>query len=85
MVCPWTDVFRQGARANQWRQFPGAVRRQRLLENSQEGAAMASATAGKATVSIEELVLAQTFELATLMNALERRGLLMQAEVLERP
>ncbi len=43
---------------------------------------MAKALGGKAAVSIEELVLAQSYEMAALVHVLERRGLLTQAEVL---
>ncbi len=38
---------------------------------------------GKETVSLEEAVVAQAFELEALMNVLERRGLLAKAAVLE--
>jgi hypothetical protein len=37
----------------------------------------------KATVSIEEPVLTQSYELAALFNLLERKGVLTQGEVLE--
>ncbi len=38
---------------------------------------------GKETVSLEEAVVAQAFELEALMNVLERKGLITKAEVLE--
>ncbi len=38
---------------------------------------------GKATVPLEDVVLAQTFELEALMTVLERHGLLQRAEPLE--
>ncbi len=44
---------------------------------------MAKATGRKETVPLEEVVLAQAFELEALMNVLERRGLVPRAEVLE--
>ncbi len=44
---------------------------------------MAKATGRKDAVPLEEVVLAQAFELEALMNFLERRGLIPKAEVLE--
>ncbi len=44
---------------------------------------MAKATGRKETVPLEEVVLAQAFELEALMNVLERRGLITKAAVLE--
>ncbi len=44
---------------------------------------MAKVMRGKETVPLEEVVLAQAFELEALMNVLERRGLIVKAEVLE--
>lgn len=42
---------------------------------------MTKATGPKPTVSVQELVLAQGYELAALMNVLERKGVLTQGEV----
>ncbi len=44
---------------------------------------MAKAMSGKQSVPLEEVVLAQAFELEALMNVLERRGLITKAAVLE--
>ncbi len=44
---------------------------------------MAKAMGAKATVKLEDLVLARTFEMAALVNVLERKGLVTQAEVLD--
>ncbi len=44
---------------------------------------MGKAAGRKDAVPLEEVVLAQAFELEALMNVLERRGLLAKAEVLE--
>ncbi len=44
---------------------------------------MAKAMATKGTVTVVELVLAQSYELAALVNLLERKGVLTQGEVLE--
>jgi len=38
---------------------------------------------GRQAVPLEDVVLAQAFQLETLMNVLERQGLLKKAEVLE--
>lgn len=44
---------------------------------------MAEVLGGRQTVPLEEVVLAQAIQLEVLLNALERKGLLTQAEVLE--
>ncbi len=44
---------------------------------------MAKATGRNEAVPLEEVVLAQAFELEALMNVLERRGIIAKAEVLE--
>ena len=44
---------------------------------------MAKAMSGKQAVPLEEVVLAQAFELEALMNVLERQGIIRKAEVLE--
>jgi hypothetical protein len=44
---------------------------------------MAKAMSGKQAVPLEEVVLAQAFELEALMNVLERRGVVRKADVLE--
>ncbi len=44
---------------------------------------MAKVQGGRQAVPLEEVVLAQAFELEALMNVLERRGLIVKAEVLE--
>ena len=44
---------------------------------------MAKALDGRQAVPLEEVVLAQAFQLEALMNVLERHGLLRKAEVLE--
>ncbi len=44
---------------------------------------MTKARGGRQTVPLEEVVLAQAFQLEALMNVLERHGLLRKAEVLE--
>jgi len=43
---------------------------------------MAKAMSGKQAVPLEEVVLAQAFELEALMNVLERKGVITKAEVL---
>ena len=44
---------------------------------------MAKSLDGRQAVPLEEVVLAQAFQLDALMNVLERHGLLRKAEVLE--
>ncbi len=44
---------------------------------------MAKAMSGKSAVPLEEVVMAQAFEMEALMNVLERRGLITKASVLE--
>jgi hypothetical protein len=44
---------------------------------------MAKALDGKQAVPLEEVVLAQAFQLEALLNVLERRGVVYRAEVLE--
>jgi hypothetical protein len=44
---------------------------------------MADVLGGRQTVSLEEAVLAQAFQLEALMNVLERRGIIKKATVLE--
>ena len=44
---------------------------------------MAKALSGKQAVPLEEVVLAQAFELEALLNVLERKGIVANAEVLE--
>ena len=44
---------------------------------------MAEVLGSRQTVSLEEAVLAQAFQLEALMTVLERQGLLNKAEVLE--
>jgi hypothetical protein len=44
---------------------------------------MAKAMSGKQAVPVEEVVLAQAFEFAALLNVVERQGLIAKAEVLE--
>jgi hypothetical protein len=44
---------------------------------------MAKALDGRHAVPLEEVVLAQAFQLEALMNVLERQGMLKKAEVLE--
>ncbi len=44
---------------------------------------MTKVRGGRQTVPLEEVVLAQAFQLEALMNVLERRGLVMKAAVLE--
>lgn len=44
---------------------------------------MAKALGSRQTVPLEEVVLAQAFQLEALLNVLGRKGLLTQAEVLE--
>jgi hypothetical protein len=44
---------------------------------------MAKMLDGRQAVPLEDVVLAQAFQLETLMNVLERQGLLKKAEVLE--
>jgi len=43
---------------------------------------MAKVLGGRQTVPLEEVVLAQAFQLEALLNVLERQGLLRKAEVL---
>ena len=44
---------------------------------------MAKVLGGRQTVPLEEVVLAQAFQLEALMNVLERRGLIKKATILE--
>ena len=44
---------------------------------------MAKVLGGRQTVPLEEVVLAQAFQLEALMNVLERQGVIKKAEVLE--
>jgi hypothetical protein len=44
---------------------------------------MAEVLGGRQTVPLEEVVLAQAFQLEALMNVVERRGVVKKAEVLE--
>jgi hypothetical protein len=44
---------------------------------------MAKTLGGRHTVPLEEVVLAQAFQLEALLNVLERRGLIKKAAVLE--
>ena len=44
---------------------------------------MAKTLGGRQAVPLEEVVLAQAFQLEALMNVLERRGLIKKAAVLE--
>ncbi len=44
---------------------------------------MAKDAGGKQTVPLEDVVLAQAFQLEALLNVLERRGVVWKAEVLE--
>ena len=44
---------------------------------------MAEVLGGRQTVSLEEAVLAQAFQLEALMNVLERKGVVAKAAVLE--
>ena len=44
---------------------------------------MAKTLGGRHTVPLEEVVLAQAFQLEALMNVLERRGLIKKATILE--
>jgi hypothetical protein len=44
---------------------------------------VAKATGGRQAVPLEEVVLAQPFELEALLNVLERKGVIARAEVLE--
>ena len=44
---------------------------------------MAKAMSDKQALPLEEVVLAQAFEVEALLNVLERRGLVPRAEVLE--
>ncbi len=44
---------------------------------------MAKDAGGKHTVPLEDVVLAQAFQLEALLNVLERRGVVWKAEVLE--
>ncbi len=58
--------------------LPGAPRR----PAGEEGTARGD-EGGQATVSSEELLLAHPFELAALVNAVERKGLITQRETLD--
>jgi len=53
-----------------------------MMRNTLEGT-MAKMLDGRQAVPLEDVVLAQAFQLETLMNVLERQGLLKKAEVLE--
>jgi hypothetical protein len=44
---------------------------------------MAKVLGGRQTVPLEEVVLAQAFQLEALLNVLERKGVITKAEVLE--
>ena len=44
---------------------------------------MVKVLSGRQTVPLEEVVLAQAFQLEALLNVLERRGVVWKAEVLE--
>ena len=44
---------------------------------------MAKVLGGRQTVPLEEVVLAQAFQLEALLNVLERQGVIKKAEVLE--
>jgi hypothetical protein len=44
---------------------------------------MAKVLGGRQTVPVEEVVLAQAFQLEALLNVLERKGIITKAEVLE--
>ena len=44
---------------------------------------MAKVLGGRQTVPLEEVVLAQAFQLEALLNVLERKGLLAKSEVLD--
>lgn len=44
---------------------------------------MAKARGGRQTVPLEEVVLAQAFQLEALLNMLERQGMVKKADVLE--
>ncbi len=44
----------------------------------------AKAVRGKTTVRLEEVVIAQSFELEAMMNVLEQKGLVTKAEILEK-
>ena len=44
---------------------------------------MAKVLGGRQTVPLEEVVLAQAFQLEALLNVLERQGVVRKAEVLE--
>jgi hypothetical protein len=44
---------------------------------------MAKAMSSKEAVPLEEVVLAQAFEMQALLNVLERKGVIAKAEVLE--
>jgi hypothetical protein len=44
---------------------------------------MAKVLAGRQTVPLEEVVLAQAFQLEALLNVLERKGAVSKSEVLE--
>jgi hypothetical protein len=44
---------------------------------------MAKVLGGRQTVPLEEVVLAQAFQLEALLNVLERKGVITKAEVME--
>ena len=44
---------------------------------------MAKVLGGRQTVPLEEVVLAQAFQLEALLNVLDRKGIITKAEVLE--
>ena len=51
-------------------------------EQENQGAEMAKILGGRQTVPLEEVVLAQAFQLEALMNVLERQGVIKKADVL---
>jgi hypothetical protein len=53
------------------------------MDEGNRGAEMAKVLGGRQTVPLEEVVLAQAFQLEALMNVLERQGVIKKAEVLE--
>ena len=62
---------------------PRAFRRRMRLGGSSEGGAMAEKLSLNAVVTLEELVIAQTFEQEALINLLDRKRLIKKAEFLE--
>ncbi len=52
-------------------------------ESSQKGETVAKAGEPRDAVPLEEVVLAQSFELEALLNVLERKGVIFKTEVLE--